>query len=321
MEEVERILSEHPPGEKTKIIERERLLGQLAPLRAFGDFRYKWSREELERLAVPRYGKTVIAPHYETPPYLTAKPDVMYHRISPKDKFLVIASDGLWDLLSPLQVTTIVDNFSITTTTTTTFSSLVGVISSMSKGLAIVYIAHLDPFTVIGRQVVRMVGEHMSGRAALSPLRLPHNMKLKDINTILEQRKDGLNKQLLERRRTSGVQLGHHPRRDQGVAQAGDEKRWHCYGVDFVFRHQLEEIDDVTLLLDKPMTHVAGIAVKEDERRRRTPRRFRLPDEEHVYQRSVQTSNEQVEERKLYAGRGQDATTRLVVVVVRVEQQ
>ncbi|CAA9997411.1 unnamed protein product [Nesidiocoris tenuis] len=194
MEEVERILSEHPPGEKTKIIERERLLGQLAPLRAFGDFRYKWSREELERLAVPRYGKTVIAPHYETPPYLTAKPDVMYHRISPKDKFLVIASDGLWDLLSPLQVTTIVDNFSITTTTTTTFSSLVGVISSMSKGLAIVYIAHLDPFTVIGRQVVRMVGEHMSGRAALSPLRLPHNMKLKDINTILEQRKDGLNK-------------------------------------------------------------------------------------------------------------------------------
>lgn len=69
------------------------------------------------------------------------------------------------------------------------------------------------------------------------------------------------------------------------------------------------------------MTHVAGIAVKEDERRRRTARRFRLPDEEHVYQRSVQTSNEQVEERKLYAGRGQDATTRLVVVVVRVEQQ
>ncbi|BET02687.1 Pyruvate dehydrogenase [Nesidiocoris tenuis] len=150
MEEVERILSEHPPGEKTKIIERERLLGQLAPLRAFGDFRYKWSREELERLAVPRYGKTVIAPHYETPPYLTAKPDVMYHRITPKDKFLVIASDGLWDLLSPLQV-------------------------------------------------VRMVGEHMSGRAALSPLRLPHNMKLKDINTILEQRKDGLNKVPVDR--------------------------------------------------------------------------------------------------------------------------
>uniref|UniRef100_A0A0A9WX38 [Pyruvate dehydrogenase [acetyl-transferring]]-phosphatase 1, mitochondrial n=3 Tax=Lygus hesperus TaxID=30085 RepID=A0A0A9WX38_LYGHE len=150
MEEVERILSEHPASERGKIIERERLLGQLAPLRAFGDFRYKWSRDDLQKLAVPRYGRSVIAPHYETPPYLTAKPDVVYHRITPKDKFLVIASDGLWDLVSPLQV-------------------------------------------------VRMVGEHMSGKAALSPLRLPHNMKLKDINSILEQRREGLNKVPIDR--------------------------------------------------------------------------------------------------------------------------
>lgn len=37
--EVNRILSEHPHNERDTIIRMERLLGQLAPLRAFGDFR------------------------------------------------------------------------------------------------------------------------------------------------------------------------------------------------------------------------------------------------------------------------------------------
>lgn len=37
--EVERILSEHPVEERHRVLDRERLLGQLAPLRAFGDFR------------------------------------------------------------------------------------------------------------------------------------------------------------------------------------------------------------------------------------------------------------------------------------------
>lgn len=38
--EVKRILNEHPSSEKDTVISSERLLGQLAPLRAFGDFRY-----------------------------------------------------------------------------------------------------------------------------------------------------------------------------------------------------------------------------------------------------------------------------------------
>lgn len=37
--EVDRILREHPPSESSSVIKTERLLGQLAPLRAFGDFR------------------------------------------------------------------------------------------------------------------------------------------------------------------------------------------------------------------------------------------------------------------------------------------
>lgn len=37
--EVERILNEHPKNERDTVIRMERLLGQLAPLRAFGDVR------------------------------------------------------------------------------------------------------------------------------------------------------------------------------------------------------------------------------------------------------------------------------------------
>ncbi|KZC04715.1 PREDICTED: pyruvate dehydrogenase [acetyl-transferring]-phosphatase 1, mitochondrial [Dufourea novaeangliae] len=147
--EVERILSEHPANEKSTVIKMERLLGQLAPLRSLGDFQYKWSKQILQQV-VPYIGEVMIPPNYHTPPYLTAKPEVKYHRLTPRDKFLIIASDGLWDLISPLQA-------------------------------------------------VRLVGEHMSGKITLSPLRLPcKNMKLSDINNMLLQRKEGLKKKPLD---------------------------------------------------------------------------------------------------------------------------
>ncbi|XP_031840395.1 pyruvate dehydrogenase [acetyl-transferring]-phosphatase 1-like protein, mitochondrial [Nomia melanderi] len=100
--EVERILSEHPPNERSTIIKMERLLGQLAPLRSLGDFQYKWNKKTLREVA-PYIGEAMIPPNYHTPPYLTAKPEVKYHRLTPRDKFLIIASDGLWDLISPLE--------------------------------------------------------------------------------------------------------------------------------------------------------------------------------------------------------------------------
>lgn len=37
--------SEHPPDEANTVIMRGRVLGGLEPTRAFGDARYKWSRE------------------------------------------------------------------------------------------------------------------------------------------------------------------------------------------------------------------------------------------------------------------------------------
>lgn len=139
--EVRRILGEHPSNERDSVIKCDRLLGQLAPLRAFGDFRYKWPLDVLETKVVPFYGKHVIAEYYQSPPYLTALPEITHHLLTPRDKFLVLATDGLWDMMSPMQV-------------------------------------------------VKLVGEHMSGKAFLQPLKLPRrDITLESISQLLQQRK------------------------------------------------------------------------------------------------------------------------------------
>ncbi|CAH0401973.1 unnamed protein product [Chilo suppressalis] len=101
--ELERLYSEHPKEETKTIIRRNRLLGDLAPLRSMGDYKFKWSVETISNLLVPLFGPTVIPQYYHTPPYLTAKPDVFYHRLTSKDKFLIIASDGIWDMMTTVQ--------------------------------------------------------------------------------------------------------------------------------------------------------------------------------------------------------------------------
>lgn len=58
----------------------------------------------MEVVVAKHFGPQTVPPNYHTPPYLTARPDVSYHKLTPRDKFLVIASDGLWDIISPLQV-------------------------------------------------------------------------------------------------------------------------------------------------------------------------------------------------------------------------
>ncbi|XP_068617591.1 pyruvate dehydrogenase [acetyl-transferring]-phosphatase 1, mitochondrial [Battus philenor] len=107
-DELKRIWNEHPDIERKTVIRRDRLLGELAPLRSMGDYRYKWSTDLLSKIAVPIVGEKAIPANYHTPPYLTAKPDIFYHRLTPKDKFLIIASDGIWDMLTPLQAVKLV---------------------------------------------------------------------------------------------------------------------------------------------------------------------------------------------------------------------
>lgn len=106
-EELQRILGEHPAEERRTVVRHDRLLGLLLPFRAFGDVRFKWSGEMLSRLydtrpdvlsAVSDSVRT-LPPHYLTPPYLSARPEVTRHLIRPTDKFLVLATDGLWELM------------------------------------------------------------------------------------------------------------------------------------------------------------------------------------------------------------------------------
>lgn len=106
-DEMQRILGEHPASERKTVVRHDRLLGVLLPFRAFGDVRFKWSAEMLSRVyeTRPDILSTVsevvrgLPPDYLTPPYLSAQPEVTQHRIRPADKFLVLATDGLWELM------------------------------------------------------------------------------------------------------------------------------------------------------------------------------------------------------------------------------
>ncbi|XP_030760828.1 pyruvate dehydrogenase [acetyl-transferring]-phosphatase 1, mitochondrial [Sitophilus oryzae] len=106
--EYDRVMSEHPKQEKETVISMGRLLGQLAPLRAMGDFRFKWSKEIMVDVVAKAFGEQMIPPNYHSPPYLTALPDVIHHRLTPRDKFLIIATDGLWDCVTPLEAVRLV---------------------------------------------------------------------------------------------------------------------------------------------------------------------------------------------------------------------
>jgi len=124
--EVNRILNEHPGEQRMNIFRGDRLLGMLAPLRAFGDFRFKWDAKVIQDTIGNLLGHQAVPGYYKSPPYLTVEPDVISHKLSPKDRFLVIGSDGLWDMMTPMQV-------------------------------------------------IRLIGEHISGKVTLSPLVLNPN--------------------------------------------------------------------------------------------------------------------------------------------------
>ena len=98
--EVERVRKAHP-GEENTIIYNGRVLGSLMPFRTFGDVDFKWESKYLESL-VP------VWPNYITPPYITAEPVITHHRRIGNDRFMVIASDGLWERISNEKVVEVV---------------------------------------------------------------------------------------------------------------------------------------------------------------------------------------------------------------------
>ncbi|ETN46633.1 uncharacterized protein HMPREF1541_00819 [Cyphellophora europaea CBS 101466] len=97
-----RMRAEHP-GE-ARVIHAGRVLGNLEPTRAFGDAFYKWSRETQDKIKQHFFGRT---PHplLKTPPYVTAEPVVTTTNIEPsKGDFVVLATDGLWEMLTNEEV-------------------------------------------------------------------------------------------------------------------------------------------------------------------------------------------------------------------------
>ncbi|KAF8165562.1 phosphatase 2C-like domain-containing protein [Crassisporium funariophilum] len=121
--ELARVRSEHPREEEDYVIREGRILGGLEPSRAFGDARYKWPRpvqEALNEAFMVGNNRPMRAPPslFKTPPYVIARPVVTHRKMSlaangskPAQnarRFLVLATDGLWDQLSNDEVVSLV---------------------------------------------------------------------------------------------------------------------------------------------------------------------------------------------------------------------
>lgn len=97
-----RLRAEHP-GEKY-VTMNGRILGGLEPSRAFGDAIYKWSAETQEKMKKNFFGRNP-SKYLKTPPYVTAEPVVTRTTIDPsKGDFVVMATDGLWEMLTNEEV-------------------------------------------------------------------------------------------------------------------------------------------------------------------------------------------------------------------------
>lgn len=100
--EIRRLQQEHP-GEP-HVVRNGRILGQLEPSRSFGDAFYKWTRETQDKIKSRFFGRTPH-PMLKTPPYVTAEPIITKTKIDPKQgDFVVLATDGLWEMLSNEEV-------------------------------------------------------------------------------------------------------------------------------------------------------------------------------------------------------------------------
>ncbi|KAG8803343.1 hypothetical protein FS842_006581 [Serendipita sp. 407] len=113
--EVARLIKEHPKDDSADVVKVGRVLGNLQPSRAFGDLRYKWGAD-LQNFLLPKLLPPNMRPRPPpakllTPPYVTASPEVQHRKFTlPSSatsdgtrstlRFLILATDGLWDELT-----------------------------------------------------------------------------------------------------------------------------------------------------------------------------------------------------------------------------
>lgn len=97
-----RLRAEHP--NEPYVTMNGRILGGLEPSRAFGDAVYKWTKETQDKMKKSFFGRTA-SKHLKTPPYVTAEPVITTTKVDPsKGDFVVLATDGLWEMLSNEEV-------------------------------------------------------------------------------------------------------------------------------------------------------------------------------------------------------------------------
>lgn len=110
--EVERLRQDHP-GEESVDPETGRVHGIMVA-RAFGDSRWKWPND-LSQLVHDKFWGPKPRPNkaIKTPPYLTAEPEVTETRLQfgQHPDFLIMGSDGLWDVMSSEDAVTCVQQW------------------------------------------------------------------------------------------------------------------------------------------------------------------------------------------------------------------
>ncbi|KAG9152760.1 hypothetical protein Leryth_018915 [Lithospermum erythrorhizon] len=102
-EEVARIKNEHP--DDTNCIVNDRVKGRLKVTRAFGAGFLK--QPKLNDSLLEMFRNDYIG----TTPYLSWFPSLRHHRLCPRDQFLVLSSDGLYQYLTNEEVVSFIENF------------------------------------------------------------------------------------------------------------------------------------------------------------------------------------------------------------------
>lgn len=106
-EEVERIRSEHPDDPCAMV--NDRVKGSLKVTRAFGAGflkQPKWNEALLEMFRIDYIGNS---------PYITCSPSLSHHKIGPRDRFLILSSDGLYQYFTNQEAVSAVELFMSTT--------------------------------------------------------------------------------------------------------------------------------------------------------------------------------------------------------------
>ncbi|XP_057510226.1 LOW QUALITY PROTEIN: protein phosphatase 2C 29-like [Actinidia eriantha] len=102
-EEVIRIRSEHP--DDSHCIVNDRVKGRLKVTRAFGAGFLK--QPKLNDALLEMFRNEYIG----TAPYISCSPSLRHHKLCPRDQFLVLSSDGLYQYLSNQEVVSHVESF------------------------------------------------------------------------------------------------------------------------------------------------------------------------------------------------------------------